>query len=38
MGESPGAIAQHMKEHPEVSGVVTGDHVRLRQIVTNLAR
>ncbi|KAJ6581787.1 hypothetical protein B0H19DRAFT_1116492 [Mycena capillaripes] len=37
MGESPGAISQHMKEHPEVSGVVTGDHVRLRQIVTNLA-
>ncbi|KAF7356425.1 Histidine kinase [Mycena venus] len=37
MGESPAAISQHMKEHPEVSGVVTGDHVRLRQIVTNLA-
>ncbi|KAJ6520841.1 hypothetical protein B0H19DRAFT_1204492 [Mycena capillaripes] len=33
MGESPGAISQHMKEHPEVSGVVTGDHVRLRQIL-----
>ncbi|KAJ7656255.1 hypothetical protein DFH06DRAFT_468406 [Mycena polygramma] len=37
MGESPGTINQHMKEHPGVSGVVTGDHVRLRQIVTNLA-
>ncbi|KAJ6619945.1 hypothetical protein B0H10DRAFT_1912522 [Mycena sp. CBHHK59/15] len=37
MGESPDTINQHMKEHPEVSGVVTGDHVRLRQIVTNLA-
>ncbi|KAJ7117732.1 hypothetical protein C8R44DRAFT_791352 [Mycena epipterygia] len=37
MGESPYIITQHMKEHPEVSGVVTGDHVRLRQIVTNLA-
>ncbi|KAJ7180836.1 hypothetical protein C8R46DRAFT_940771 [Mycena filopes] len=37
MGESPAAIAQHMREHPEVSGVVTGDHVRLRQVITNLA-
>ncbi|KAJ6519016.1 hypothetical protein C8R45DRAFT_11286 [Mycena sanguinolenta] len=37
MGETPAAIAQHMKEHPRVAGVVTGDHVRLRQIVTNLA-
>ncbi|KAJ7255430.1 hypothetical protein B0H12DRAFT_1113322 [Mycena haematopus] len=37
MGETPAAIAQHMKEHPHVAGVVTGDHVRLRQIVTNLA-
>ncbi|KAJ7809043.1 hypothetical protein B0H14DRAFT_3481734 [Mycena olivaceomarginata] len=37
MGESPAAISQHMKEHPEVAGVVTGDHVRLRQIITNLA-
>ncbi|KAJ7696469.1 hypothetical protein B0H17DRAFT_1053342 [Mycena rosella] len=37
MGEAPDVITQHMKEHPEISGVVTGDHVRLRQIVTNLA-
>ncbi|KAF8216735.1 hypothetical protein K438DRAFT_1797735 [Mycena galopus ATCC 62051] len=37
MGESPASIAQHMKEHPEVAGVVTGDHVRLRQVITNLA-
>ncbi|KAJ7781908.1 hypothetical protein DFH07DRAFT_791958 [Mycena maculata] len=37
MGETPEIITQHMKEHPEVAGVVTGDHVRLRQIVTNLA-
>ncbi|KAJ7716136.1 hypothetical protein B0H16DRAFT_461099 [Mycena metata] len=37
MGETPGAITQHMMEHPEVAGVVTGDHVRLRQIITNLA-
>jgi C4-dicarboxylate-specific signal transduction histidine kinase len=38
MGESPDVITQHMKEHPEVAGVVTGDHVRLRQVITNLAR
>ncbi|KAJ7251329.1 hypothetical protein C8J57DRAFT_672644 [Mycena rebaudengoi] len=37
MGESPDVITQHMKEHPEVAGVVTGDHVRLRQVITNLA-
>ncbi|KAJ7491943.1 hypothetical protein FB451DRAFT_1216444 [Mycena latifolia] len=37
MGEAPDVIRQHMKEHPEIAGVVTGDHVRLRQIVTNLA-
>ncbi|KAJ6488090.1 hypothetical protein DFH09DRAFT_1209930 [Mycena vulgaris] len=37
MGEAPDVITQHMKENPEVAGVVTGDHVRLRQIVTNLA-
>ncbi|KAJ7509919.1 hypothetical protein B0H11DRAFT_1961525 [Mycena galericulata] len=37
MGENPETITQHMREHPEVAGVVIGDHVRLRQIVTNLA-
>lgn len=37
MGEAPDVITQHMKDNPEIAGVVTGDHVRLRQIVTNLA-
>ncbi|KAF7309943.1 Histidine kinase [Mycena indigotica] len=37
MGETADVITRHMKEHPEVAGVVIGDHVRLRQIVNNLA-
>ncbi|KAJ7625491.1 hypothetical protein FB45DRAFT_921577 [Roridomyces roridus] len=37
MGETSLVIKQHMREHPEVAGVVTGDHVRLRQVITNLA-
>nr|GAT57971.1 histidine kinase [Mycena chlorophos] len=37
MGETASVIKQHMKEHPEVAGVVTGDQVRLQQIVNNLA-
>lgn len=38
MGESMESIRQHIQEHPDVVGVVTGDETRLRQIVTNLAR
>ncbi|KZP17575.1 hypothetical protein FIBSPDRAFT_920629 [Athelia psychrophila] len=37
MGESPGAIRAHMKQHPEGDGMVLGDETRLRQIITNLA-
>ncbi|KAF9466167.1 hypothetical protein BDZ94DRAFT_1252261 [Collybia nuda] len=37
MGETSGAIEQHMDAHPEVEGVVLGDESRLRQIITNLA-
>lgn len=38
MGARPEAILHHIKEHPDVSGIVLGDEVRLRQIITNLAR
>jgi hypothetical protein len=37
-GENDEAIRQHIQEHPDVDGVVTGDETRLRQIITNLAR
>ncbi|KAF7308951.1 Histidine kinase [Mycena kentingensis (nom. inval.)] len=37
MGETSEVIKEHMREHPEVAGVVTGDHVRLNQIINNLA-
>lgn len=37
-GESTAAIAKHIKEHPDVDGIVVGDETRLRQIITNLAR
>jgi len=38
MGETASAIRKHMIEHPEGDGMVVGDQMRLRQIVTNLAR
>jgi osomolarity two-component system sensor histidine kinase SLN1 len=38
MGENSEAIRRHIKENPDVDGIVLGDEVRLRQIITNLAR
>ena len=32
------AIEKHIKEKPDMDGVVMGDETRLRQIITNLAR
>ncbi|KAH0583043.1 hypothetical protein H2248_010928 [Termitomyces sp. 'cryptogamus'] len=37
MGKSEETIHKHMSEHPDVDGIVVGDELRLRQIVTNLA-
>ncbi|KAK7056490.1 hypothetical protein VNI00_003046 [Paramarasmius palmivorus] len=37
MGEQEEAIATHLREHPDVDGVVIGDEARFRQIVNNLA-
>jgi osomolarity two-component system sensor histidine kinase SLN1 len=37
MGENSEAIRRHIKENPDVDGIVLGDEVRLRQIITNLA-
>ncbi|KAL0060486.1 hypothetical protein AAF712_012719 [Marasmius tenuissimus] len=37
MDEQEDAIQRHLKEHPDVDGVVIGDEARFRQIVTNLA-
>jgi osomolarity two-component system sensor histidine kinase SLN1 len=38
MGENSADIVTHMEKTPEVEGIVVGDEIRLRQIVTNLAR
>jgi osomolarity two-component system, sensor histidine kinase SLN1 len=38
MGEQEEAIATHLRDHPDVEGVVIGDEARFRQIVNNLAR
>jgi osomolarity two-component system sensor histidine kinase SLN1 len=38
MGENSDDIMKHMEKTPEVEGIVVGDEIRLRQIVTNLAR
>lgn len=38
MGENAEAINEHLKLYPDVPGVVTGDEVRLRQVITNLCR
>ena len=38
IGENMVSIRQHIEEHPDVDGIVTGDETRLRQIITNLAR
>ncbi|TFK71678.1 hypothetical protein BDN72DRAFT_895509 [Pluteus cervinus] len=37
LGQSSDTIARHLREHPNRDGIVTGDEVRLRQIVNNLA-
>ncbi|KAF5316686.1 hypothetical protein D9619_006725 [Psilocybe cf. subviscida] len=37
MGAQSEAIRRHINEHPDVSGIVLGDEVRLRQIITSLA-
>jgi len=37
-GETTSAILKHMSENPDGDGMVVGDQMRLRQIVTNLAR
>ncbi|KAL0574306.1 hypothetical protein V5O48_007644 [Marasmius crinis-equi] len=37
MDEREDAIARHLRDHPDVEGVVIGDEARFRQIVTNLA-
>ncbi|KAK1220876.1 hypothetical protein PQX77_016324 [Marasmius sp. AFHP31] len=37
MDEQEDAIQRHLKEHPDVDGVVIGDEARFRQIITNLA-
>ena len=38
LGEAKDAIRNHIRDYPEVDGVVVGDETRLRQIITNLAR
>ncbi|KAJ3795927.1 hypothetical protein GGU11DRAFT_686862 [Lentinula aff. detonsa] len=37
MGEREDVIERHLKEHPDVDGVVIGDEARFRQIITNFA-
>ncbi|KAJ3994080.1 hypothetical protein F5050DRAFT_1576353 [Lentinula boryana] len=37
MGEREDVIERHLKEHPDVDGVVVGDEARFRQIITNFA-
>ncbi|KIK51405.1 hypothetical protein GYMLUDRAFT_50559 [Collybiopsis luxurians FD-317 M1] len=37
MGERQDVIERHLKEHPDVDGVVVGDEARFRQIITNFA-
>jgi osomolarity two-component system, sensor histidine kinase SLN1 len=37
IGSSPDEIARKLTEHPDEPGVVVGDEMRLRQIITNLA-
>lgn len=36
--ENKEAIRDHIKNYPDVDGMVVGDETRLRQIITNLAR
>lgn len=38
MGATPDEILTHLRDHPQGEGIVVGDEMRLRQIVTNLAR
>ncbi|KAJ4474814.1 hypothetical protein J3R30DRAFT_3295227 [Lentinula aciculospora] len=37
MGEREDVIQRHLKQHPDVDGVVIGDEARFRQIITNFA-
>ena len=37
-GEDHSAVKKLMKDNPNAEGVVVGDEIRLRQIITNLAR
>lgn len=38
LGEDKEAVRNHIREYPDVDGVVLGDETRLRQIITNLTR
>jgi signal transduction histidine kinase len=38
LGNDPAAFEAHYASYPDSDGMVVGDEMRLRQIITNLAR